>query len=219
MNVLIAGATGNVGQACVKRYETVGWQVKAISTSDVDLTNWYSTDTFVHSLPAKYDLVVMAQGTQAKYLLKDLDHKSWFHIVGNNLESAASLTSALMNHNKIAPNGLVVYCSSIQATQPRAGRGAYAAAKAGLEGLSRAVAVELKDIHARTVTLRLGQMTAQMKGIEFDNETAQALRARCFLPWVSPESIADFIASLYRLTFITGEVIEITSGQALNVWE
>ena len=156
--VLITGITGNLGQAVQGEFWAEGWGVLGVSRSGnagVDLKDWQQADEFIQAA-GEFDLVFMAHGVVETALLGETDAEMWANVVGNNLEAAWILTDALKRHKRMKEGGLIVYCSSIQATQPRAGRGLYCVAKAGLEGLTRAAAVEFAADGVRTVCLRLG---------------------------------------------------------------
>lgn len=215
--ILITGITGNLGQAANQTFEAEGWQVTGVSrATGIDLTDWSATSRYI-AKTAPFDIVFMTHGVQIPARLEELDKALWNNIIGNNLESALNLTVQLKRYDKVRPGGLIVYCSSIQATQPRVGRGLYAIAKAGLEALVRITAVEMGP-EVRTVGLRLGQMAGVMKGITFDKAAVEAIKEYTPLPWVSFEETASLVLALYGQSSLTGEIIEVSSGHKFSVW-
>jgi len=224
MRALISGATGNIGQALIPLAREKDWQTVGVARhaqpnfaiAPLDLTDWATTASWV-SQQAPFDLVVMAHGVQQPNQLCALTKRSYLDVITNNLDSAVSLTCALVQQHKLEPNALLIYCSSLQAATPRGGRGAYAIAKAGLEALARTVAVELTPC-ARAIALRLGQLTTPMKGIQFTPEEQVSLQRRALLPWVAPEDVAQLCLDLYWQRSLTGCVIDVDSGQGRNVW-
>ena len=165
-----------------------------------------------------YDLIVLANGVQEPTSLVDVSERGAERIIWGNL----TFTLGIVKHTleKINPGALYVFFSSIQATQPRHGRGVYAASKAGIEGLMRATAVEAGEINGgRAVALRIGQMTTQMKNVHFDERQKQQLQWLAPLGWTTPEDIATLCLDLYSQPSLTGSVIEISGGQNLNVWQ
>lgn len=216
--ILVTGVTGNLGRAANNLFEGMGtWETVGVSReTGLDLNDWAKVVELVYNQNA-FDIVFMTHGTQQKRLIQDFDQDAWNDIVGNNLKSAAILSAALMRYNKINLGGLVVYCSSIQATQPRAGRGLYAIAKSGLEALTRAMAVEMAP-GGRAVGLRLGQMAATMKGITFTEQDIKAIKPYTPLPWVEFYDIARLVYDLYHQPSLSGEVIEVSSLHKFSVW-
>lgn len=224
---LIIGVSGNLGSACRRVLHGRNWHVSGFARG-VGAIKWESPNnpqpipmgdsspSAILEHEAPYDLVVFAQGTTAMRTIYELDEWGWINIRNNNLDTAMRWTTALA-HGHLAEEALIVYCSSIQATHPRRGRIAYVVTKAALEGLARAVAVELAP-HARAVALRLGQLTEQMQGVQFEPEEAEQLEHRCCTHWIKPEDVARFILGLYVQSSMTGAVLDFDSGSSLNIW-
>lgn len=220
--VLITGTTGTLGLECLYFAERNGFLVKDISGSKsmlMDLDNPESVKKCIKNQPV-FDLVIMAHGYQNPMLLPKIEDNrhEWERIISSNLSSCAYLTSSLIAHKKISYGGMIVYISSIQASQPKAGRAAYAASKAGLEGLMRSAAQELTDIKARAIALRISQFITPMKGITFTKEQIENINYKMPLGMINPKHIAELIFDLYKNPYITGEVITIDSGHSLQIW-
>ena len=224
VNVLITGATGNIGHACVQEAVTRHWDYDGIARHSLATPHVYSVDlcvpeaveTFLIGHGVRYDLVVMAHGTQCARPLCEFDEDYILGMMDNNLLSFINLTSWLARGHVVNDGGLIVYCSSIQASNPRAGRGAYAICKAGIEALARSAAVEMAPV--RTVAFRLGQLTETMKGVSFDPVQRQSLEARSILPWVEPCDVAKLCFDLYTQKSLTGATLDLSSGHILNIW-
>lgn len=210
MKALLSGASGNVGGALVEVFKENGIDYDAVSSR---VGSW---SDIADQVGYEYDLVVLANGVQQPTSLEDVGEKECERIIWGNLTFTIGVVHSVIG--RINPGALFVFFSSIQASQPRFGRGVYAAAKGGVESLMRATAVEVGEIHARAVALRLGQMTTQMKGVTFSDAQKQFLQNKCPLGWVTPEDVAKMVVDLYYQPAITGTVIEISSGQNLNVW-
>lgn len=238
MRVLITGVTGNVGQTCAKLFLAQGWEVVGVSRSAGALSagpltkaDLYTLSLTIDSDIARliesqppFDLIIMAHGVQQGCEIGSPDFVDAYHsVIDGNLTSAIYLTQELIRQGKVNEGGLIVYCSSIQATQTRAGRGPYGIAKAGLEALTRIVAVEQAGRGIRAVALRLGQLEsdgepATMRGIAFPSEMLEAMRRRCLAPWVDVKEIASLCRELYNQKSLTGAVLDLDSGHSLSIW-
>lgn len=216
--ILITGITGNLGRGAESVFAEVGgWHVEGVSRqTGLDLAAWGAVRQWAE-YQDPFDIVLMAHGVQKKVMISEFDQDSWAQVVDGNLKSAAILSMALVKYKLLNPGALVVYCSSIQATQPRAGRGLYAMAKGGLEVLGRAMAIELAP-EARAMTLRLGQMQGQMAGIVFSEVERRKIMDRTPLPWVSFEDTTRLVMALYEQPSLSGEVWEISSLHKFNIW-
>jgi NAD(P)-dependent dehydrogenase (short-subunit alcohol dehydrogenase family) len=231
MKVLIAGASGNVGTACINYFcQQENTQVYGISRTtphvhnydnftfyQLNLDDYYDIKPMATWLGGQLNLVIIAQGTQQKLIIGKDALELGINIIRNNLLSAWSLTHTLIELDLLAQNSLIVYSSSIQATQPRAGRGPYAMAKAGIEALTKVVAVE-QSPKVRTACLRMGQLSKQMKGIIFGPEQVKEIEDAVFTKLPTPKEIAQFCHNLYNMPGITGTIIDVDSGHHLSVW-
>ena len=74
--------------------------------------------------------------------LGSIDESDWLDLIGSNLKAPLFLTQAAAPHLR-QTRGAVVNITDIHAERPLAGYPLYCAAKAGLLGLTRALAVEL----------------------------------------------------------------------------
>lgn len=229
MRALITGVTGNVGQACAELLLREGWEVVGCARKmagkylpgmkcfTVDLSDPDEVSQTFAGLGV-FNLVIMAHGTQHPARIGEADFESWYlEIIANNLTSAVHLTNDLIFSKQLAPGSLIVYYSSIHATQPRASRGPYAIAKAGLEALCRVVAIEQAPL-IRAVALRLGQLKEPMKGIVFTPEQEAAIRNCTPYPWGDPADIAKLCLAFYGQKSLSGAVIDVDSAHSLNVW-
>jgi len=217
-SALISGATGNLGRACMTYAQRQGWQALGLarSTGD-DLTDWDKTDSLFWHSRNTYDLIVVAHGTHRVRDIANTTQEDWEYVLRNSLDSVASLTTAILKYGRLRQGGLIVYCSSIQAQHTRAGRSAYAAARAGIEGYTRGVSAELRD-YARAVCLRMGQFDVQMRDVKLSAEEKAKMQDRCYAPWLKPSDVARLIWQLYEQPGLTGSCIDLDSGQGLDVW-
>lgn len=225
--ILVTGVSGNVGSACAELFLANNWEIVGCARSI--RTGWNSDHSVDLSKPdevsefivpqSPFDLVVMTHGTQHGIEIGDLDYMKWYQdVMNNNLHSAVCLTNALIEHGQLYREALIVYCSSIHATQPRASRSPYAIAKAGLEALARSVAIEQSGMGIRAVALRLGQLAEPMKGVIFTKEQEDAIKKLTPLKWVSPAEVATLCLALYGQKSMTGATLDLNSGHSINAW-
>ena len=229
---LVTGITGNIGRAVSAQLLIEGWHVTGIARTvpehyegvylselvALDLTDYEGVNQFCLGQDGPFDLVVITHGNQYGITVGSegfIEH--YRRVLDGNLNSAVALTDGLISNKLLNPGSLIIYFSSIQATQPRGGRGPYAIAKSGLEGLARIVAVE-QGPDIRAIALRLGQMSEPMKGIKFTQEQLTAIQSRTVLPWPTPTQVAEFCLALYDQPGMSGNVIDLDSSHNLRVW-
>lgn len=225
LEALVTGATGNLGRALVAELESREWLVKRLSRQGqqqsiaLDLTRWWATDYVVrHMAEAKFDLVVFAHGTTRIKPVVDYTDEDYRYVLDTNLEGSIAMTHHLLQYERLKPGALLVYISSIHAASPRAGRGLYAASKAGLEAFALTVAQEEHDSGYRSVALRLGQCDTMMQQVTNDPRERAYMSSRLLTPLLKPTDVAKFIVSLYQQPGLTGQILTLDGGQGHNVW-
>lgn len=215
--ILITGLTGNVGTACRNKALELEWQVRGIAKSiNLDLCDWGATERFLDN-QEPFDLVVAAHGWHHIDRIAELNEKMWHRVMDNNATASASLTANLLKYHKLNAGGLIIYCTSIQGSHTRAGRGAYSAAKNAEEGLMRAVAAEIGP-DRRALCLRMGQLETQMSSINLPEAEVKRLQAKCYTPWVPVAEVAEMCFALYEMKHMTGTCVELDSGHSKNIW-
>lgn len=226
MKVLVTGARGGLGRAVCAWAERLEHQVFATSRTlgpGVDVTfDWLDVNPiytaasiadWIAREAGSIDLCIMAHGLQIPSPIAHLTEVDWCAVLTVNLESCLWLTRELLDRDLMADRSLIVYCSSIQSRAPRASRGPYAIAKAGLEALARVVVQE----HApgiRAVALQLGHLDNVMAGVQYDK---QAVERRVPMGLVRCTDVARLVLELHGQSGITG-VIDVSGGHADNVW-
>jgi NAD(P)-dependent dehydrogenase (short-subunit alcohol dehydrogenase family) len=167
--------------------EALGSRAADVARPRVDLTDEGAVRTLVDGMPGLHAVVHLvggfAMGSIETASLEDLRAQ-----IDLNLVTTFLVLKHAVRRMKPAGHGRIVTIGSRGAVEPTAGIGAYAAAKAGVLALTRAVADELRgtDVTANCVLPSVID-TPQNRAAMGD---ANASR------WVKPESLAQVIAFL-----------------------
>ena len=139
----------------------------------------------------------------------------WDDLLGSNLKAPLFLTQAAAPH-LTAARGTVVNITDIHAERPLAGYPLYCAAKAGLLGLTRALAIELAP-HVRVNAVAPGAILWPDDGefSPFDDEQRERIVAHTLLKRTgSPHDIARAVRFLIDdAAYVTGQVINVDGGR------
>ncbi len=103
----------------------------------------------IERLEQHVDVLINNAGIQRVGVTGDLSVDDWTAVIGTNLSGAFHCNSAVVPMMKRDGRGAIVHIASAAAFVGLPGRGAYTAAKAGLLGLTRVMAVELAPIGIR----------------------------------------------------------------------
>lgn len=146
--------------------------------------------------------------------------ESWEAVMGVHLRGTFLMTQAVQAHMSIARFGRIVNLSSASALGNR-GQANYSAAKAGIQGLTKTLAIELgkfgitaNAIAPGLIQTEMTAQTAERMGVTVDEFTAQ------FIPQIpvgrvgTPGDVASLASYLVseEASFLSGQVIYLAGG-------
>ena len=139
-SAFITGGGGGLGVAVVERFLTAGWNVAAPRRAEVDLTDPDAVRRAVASAAPLHAVVNLAGGFAAGQPVAGTPVEDFEAVLRLNLRTTYVVCNAAIPH--LAGDGAIVCTSSATAHQPFAGSAGYAASKAAVTALARAVAKE-----------------------------------------------------------------------------
>ena len=162
----------------------------------------------------KIDGVVSCAGIAQQALFQDVTEADWQRMMGVNLSGAAYLAQATLPDMISEKNGAIVFVSSIWGEVGASMEAHYSASKAGLIGLTRALAKEVGPSGIRVNAVAPGVILTDMLS-SFDEETLHTLSDETPLGRIgTPEDVAKAISFLLSddASFITGQVLGVNGG-------
>lgn len=239
--VLITGAAGGVGRACVALFAEKGWRVIGVDRQDfgegfpvdglfiqadislpqnIDLI-YSRASGFTHTL----DAVVNNAAHQITKPLLETSVEEWDLVMASNLRSVflgAKLAHPLL---KAHGGGAIVNVSSVHAVATSKNISAYAASKGGLLALTRAMAIEFAPDNIRVNAILPGAVDTPMlrAGLNRDHagrgsmpERLENLARKTVNGRVGrPDEIAHaiyFLADETQSSFMTGQAMIVDGG-------
>jgi len=197
---LVATLTAETGQA-LKAYQSDAGDAKACQALiDTVASDFGSVDVLVNNAGITRDTLMIR--------MKDED---WDAVIQTNLTGVFHTTRAVGKVMMKQRKGVIINISSVVGVYGNAGQVNYAAAKAGLIGLTKTVA---KELGARGVTCNAiapGFIETDMTGdLPHKDQLLNAIPLKRF---GSPEDIANAVLFLAtKGQYITGQVIGVDGG-------
>ena len=160
------------------------------------------------------DILVNNAGINKDQLLIRMKPEDFDSVINVNLRGAFLCTKYVMPHLIRQRSGRVINMSSVVGLSGNPGQANYAAAKAGLIGLTKAVAREVASRNVTVNALAPGYITTAMVD-ELSEETQAKILARIPMGrFGTPEDVAEAVVFLCGdgAGYITGQVLTIDGG-------
>ena len=208
---IVTGAAGGIGSAVVARLLADGWTVAGIDRREwtdassvrlvADVTDPAAVDAAVaQALDALGGVgaLVTCAGWTSGAPAHETAPEDWRAVIDANLTSAFLCARAVLPHMMTAGAGVIVTLGSVHGHQAAPGLPAYAAAKAGLIGFTRQLAVDYGRHGIRAVSVspgwvRTADTETRLAGAADRTRLAESVR----LPdLATPEDVAATVAFL-----------------------
>ena len=176
--ILVAGATGGIGQALVKLLKQSGAEVfvtgrnqeklgQLASAAGIPSSHQFAADVCrsaeitqlmeaVLSHMGAPEILVNAAGIGIIKPLDGLSEEDFMNSIHTNLLGTFLLVKAVLPTMKEAKKGLIINIPGVLGKVPMAGAAAYSASKYGIVGMMQSIREELKRTEIRITNLFLG---------------------------------------------------------------
>lgn len=168
----------------------------------------------------RLDILVTCAGITRDNLIHRLTDADWDGVIGTHLKGTFLAVQAAQRQMVAQRYGKIVLLSSTSALGNR-GQANYAAAKAGLQGLARTLAIELGPFGINVnavapgfIETRMTRAVAERLGMDYD-QLKQVVSAEVPLGRVGrPEDVANVIAFLCsdEAAYVSGQTIYVAGG-------
>lgn len=213
--MLVTGAGRGIGAAIAARLATGGADVLKPSRAELDLASNDSIDHYLKRLDAKVDVLICNAGVNrlgrsTEFL--DADLAEMFQVnIASYLRIIRSITPGMIERGY----GRIVSISSIWSVISRDRRLIYSTVKAGLNGMTRALAIELAPYSVLVNAVAPGYIDTELTRQNNSPEEIEQIESTIPLRRLgAPEEIAEavwFLSSDHN-TYITGQTLVADGG-------
>ena len=238
---LITGAMGGLGTALCRRLHAEGFLVAAtyspsntrrdawlaeqqadgieVQPYALDVSNGNACEATVRRVlsdAGRIDVLINNAGITRDRSMRKMSLEDWHAVLGTNLDSVFSMTRPALDAMIEQRWGRIINISSVNGQQGAFGQANYAAAKAGMHGFTKSLALEVARHGVTVNTVSPGYLDTAMVG-----QMAPAVLRDRVLPQIpvgrlgQPAEVAGLVAYLVSdgAAFVTGANIAINGGQ------
>ena len=232
---IITGGTRGIGRGCCELLKERGYDVVAGYGGDDRTARAFTEET---GIPAyKWDvsdhqacmdavamivdrhgpplILVNNAGITRDGTLKRMTYEDWMAVIQTNLTSTFSMCKAVWDHMAEAQWGRIVNISSVNGQAGQYGQANYCAAKAGVIGMTKALAQEGARYNITANSVAPGYVETDMVAAVPQNVLEKIVSTVPVRRLGDPGEIARAVWFLVRAdsNFITGSTISINGGQ------
>jgi len=224
--VLVTGATGAIGEACVRAFSDAGYFVyihyrskkeKAqsllaeIGSGELvqfDVRDRESVNAALKAL--ELDVLVNNSGITKDNLFFWMGDDEWEDVVDTNLNGTYRVTKAVLENMIAKKNGAIINISSVSGIAGNPGQTNYSATKGGIIAFTKALALELGRYKIRVNCVAPGLIESEMTEELPLKELKKGIPLRRI---GKPEDVSEVVLFLAdSAAYITAETINVSGG-------
>lgn len=229
--VLVTGGSRGIGLATARRFTSMGDRVAVTYNSSpppgelfgvrCDVSDADSVDAAFTAVEAEYgpvEILVSNAGVTKDMLLLRMSETDFESVIDTNLTGAYRVAKRAAQGMLRARRGRIIFVGSVVGLLGSAGQANYAAAKAGLVGLTRSLARELASRSITVNVIAPGPVETDMTAALSDERRAALSEAVPLGRMATAEEVAAAIAFLASedAAYITGAVIPVDGGLGMG---
>ena len=241
---LVTGGMGGLGTAICRRLHDAGFKVVAtyspsnkspegwlaaqrddgyrFKAYQVDVGDYVQCESMMQSLLAdmgRLDVLINNAGITRDRSLSKMHLGDWVEVMRTNLDSVFNLSKQAIEPMMAQKWGRIINISSVNGQKGAFGQANYAAAKAGMHGFTKALALEMARHGVTVNTVSPGYLRTSMV-----MQVPEDILRNKILPQIpvgrlgEPAEVAALIAYLVseEAAFVTGANIAINGGQHMS---
>ncbi|HEV7619567.1 MAG TPA: acetoacetyl-CoA reductase [Burkholderiaceae bacterium] len=238
---LVTGGMGGLGEAVCIKLAALGYQViTTYSPGNTKATEWLGTMeqqgykfrafpcdvsdydsaqqciALIHKEIGPVDVLVNNAGITRDMTFKKMDKTNWDAVIKTNLDSVFNMTKPVCDGMTERGWGRIINISSVNGQKGAFGQTNYSAAKAGMHGFTKALALEVARKGVTVNTISPGYIgTKMVMAIPQEVLDSKIIPQIPMARLGKPEEVAGLVAYLSsdEAAFLTGANIAINGGQ------
>lgn len=233
-HVLITGASGSIGRACSQLFHQLGATVIISGTKEeklaklkADLTercivskcnilDYQDCNNMIEEIP-KLDVLICCAGITNDQLAIKMEVAKFETVISTNLTATFILNKAAIKKMIKERYGRIINISSVVAISGNQGQSNYCASKAGIIGMSKALALEVASRNITVNVIAPGFIISNMTNLLNEQQKNTILSKIPVNRFGNPNDVATaaaFLASR-QAAYISGQTLHVNGGMVM----
>jgi 3-oxoacyl-[acyl-carrier protein] reductase len=238
-NILVTGAAGGIGKAIVQSFDSISNKILLTGTNNeklkflsnslksvsdfaiCDLSDIKNiekiTDKIKSFFDGKVDILINNAGITRDNITMRMKEDQWLDVINVNLNSTFFLTKEVLKFMLKNRYGRIINISSIVGSSGNLGQSNYAASKAGVEGMTRSIALEVASRGITANCIAPGFIKTDMTKKLLESNEERLLESIPIKRIGIPEDISSLTAFLSsdNASYITGQTFHVNGGMMM----
>jgi 3-oxoacyl-[acyl-carrier protein] reductase len=238
-NILVTGAAGGIGKSIVQSFDGKGNKILITGTNNeklnslsnslksksdlaicdlIDIKNIEKiTDKIKVFFDNKVDILINNAGITRDNIAMRMREDQWFDVININLNSTFFLTKEVLKFMVKNRYGRIINISSIVGSSGNLGQSNYAASKAGIEGMTKSIALEIASRGITVNCIAPGFIKTNMTQNLIESSEDKLLENIPIKRIGTPEDISSLTAFLAsdNASYITGQTFHVNGGMMM----
>ena len=212
---VVTGGTRGIGAAISRALKGAGYAVAATYHGNDEAANRFKAETGIAVY--KWNVGDFNAGITRDTMLHKMTEQQWREVIATNLDSLFFMTRAVIEGMRARGFGRVVNISSINGQKGQLGQSNYAAAKAGMIGFSKSIALENANKGVTCNVIAPGYIRTDMVAAVPENVLQKIVAQIPVGRLGEAEEIARCVVFLAsdEAGFVTGSTLTANGGQYL----
>ncbi len=222
--IIITGITGGIGKFLFDKFLVAGEEITGTyhlskpegkiyeNTVPLDITDFVQVEKFIAGIKSKNITLINCAGVSANAFAHKSDIGEWAKVINVNLTGTFHLIRATLPLMREQGFGRIINLSSIVSETGVMGTSAYAASKAGINGMIKSIALEnaQKGITVNNINLgyfKVGMINTVPKEIQEKIKSKIASNE-----FGDPENIFSTIQYIRNTPYLNGSCLDLNGG-------